>query len=282
MWVNYHMHSHFCDGKGALTEYAAAAQEMGMPAVGFSSHAPVPFDCVWCMKSERLTDYLNEIEALKKSSTGIEIYKGLEVDFIPGVISPADFASRLDYTIGSIHFVDAFANGRPWEIDGLHTLFLDGLDKIFHGDVRAAIRRYFELTRQMLVSGRPNVLGHLDKIKIQNIGNKFYDESDLWYLDEIERTLDVIVETEVIVEVNTRGLYQKKSPTPYPSPWILEKMHARRIPITLSSDAHHPADIANRFDQTASLLADIGYKELTILTGGRWRTIPFNSLGINA
>lgn len=282
MWVNFHMHSHYCDGKAAPADYVTAALALGMPSLGFSSHAPVPFDCAWCMKGERLDDYLAEVEDLKRTVKDIELYKGLEVDFIPGTISPADFAPRLDYTVGSVHFIDAFADGRPWEIDGLHTLFLDGLDRIFYGDIRAVIRRYYTLTRQMIANASPDVLGHLDKIKIQNIGGKFYSESDSWYIDEIDRTIDVIAGNGTIVEVNTRGLYQKKSHTPYPSPWILERMHARRIPITLSSDAHHPSDITNCFDETASVLLDIGYKYLNILLGGRWQAIPFNSHGISA
>jgi histidinol-phosphatase (PHP family) len=276
------MHSQYCDGKGTLPEYVAAARALGMPAIGFSSHAPVPFDCVWCMKAGRLEDYLNEVEILKQSTKGIELYKGLEVDFIPEVISPRDFAPRLDYTVGSVHFVDAFADGRPWEIDGLHTLFMEGLDKIFRGDIRSVIKRYYALTRQMVQTAVPDVIGHLDKIKIQNIGDKFYSESDPWYAEEIDRTIDVISESGAIVEVNTRGLYQKKSSTPYPSPWILERLLAKRIPITLSSDAHHPSDITNRFDETASLLLDIGFKHLSTLLKGKWQPVSYHSHGINA
>jgi histidinol-phosphatase (PHP family) len=275
------MHSHYCDGKGLLPEYVAAARAQGMPAIGFSSHAPVPFDCVWCMKPARLDDYLNEVKALQHSTKGIELYRGLEVDFIPNVISPSDFAPLLDYTVGSVHFIDAFADGRPWEIDGLHTLFLEGLEKIFKGNVRAVIQRYFALTREMVQTAAPNIVGHLDKIKIQNPGNKFYAEDESWYVGEIDRTIDAIAESGAIVEVNTRGLYQKKSTTPYPSPWILERLLAKRVPITLSSDAHHPDDITNRFDEAASLLSDIGYKHLTILLKGKWQPISFDAHGIS-
>lgn len=282
MWANFHMHSHYCDGKGALTEYVKAALELGMPAAGFSSHAPVPFDCLWCMKAERLDDYLREADHLKQVNEGIELYKGLEVDYIPGVISPRDFSSRLDYTIGSVHFIDAFPDGTPWEIDGLHTLFMDGLKQIFNGNIRAVIARYFTLTREMVQTAAPDVIGHLDKIKIQNINHQFYSEDESWYVTEIERTIDAIAEARTIVEVNTRGLYQKKSATPYPSPWILERLYDRRVPITLSSDAHHPSDITNRFAETSSLLSDIGFKHLSILMNNKWQSVPFNSHGISA
>lgn len=282
MWTNFHMHSHYCDGKGTLPDYIAAAISEGMPAIGFSSHAPLPFDCLWCMKSEQLPDYLVEINLLKRTTSGIDLYTGLEVDFIPGVVSPRDYADQLDYTVGSIHFIDAFEDGRPWEIDGLHTLFLEGLEKIFRGDIRAVIRRYFELTREMVVNGTPDVVGHLDKIKIQNPANKLYSEDEAWYREEIENTLNVIANRGTIVEVNTRGLYQKKSTTAYPSPWILERLLAKRIPITLSSDAHHPSDITNQFDATASLLHDIGFRHISVLLNNQWQSKAFDSHGISA
>ena len=131
MWSNFHMHCNYCDGKAEMIEYVQQAKSMGMLSIGFSSHAPVSFPCLWCMKAEKFDSYLQSIETLKDSVSGIEIYKGLEVDFIPGIVSVENFRKDLDYTIGSIHFVDRYPDGRPWEIDGMHTLFLDGLEKIF-------------------------------------------------------------------------------------------------------------------------------------------------------
>src|SRR4051812_37908640 len=99
MWTNYHSHSKYCDGKGELADYIQAARKAKVTSMGFSSHAPVPFDCKWCMKKENLQLYLSEINDLKKSTTDIEIYKSLEIDFVPGIISPYQFKDELDYTI---------------------------------------------------------------------------------------------------------------------------------------------------------------------------------------
>jgi histidinol-phosphatase (PHP family) len=55
---------------------------------------------------------------------------------------------------------------------------------------------------------------------------------------------------------------------------------ARNIRITLSSDAHHPDDLVNEFKTTASLLNEIGFKNLSILMGGKWKQMPFNQHGI--
>jgi histidinol-phosphatase (PHP family) len=281
MWTNFHMHSNFCDGKGDMVDYVEKAVAENMRSIGFSSHAPVPFDCAWCMKNGRLVDYGARIDELRQAGYPLDIYKGLEIDFIPNVISPADFSHQLDYTIGSIHFIDAFGDGRPWEIDGLHTLFLDGLREIFGNNIKEVISRYYELTREMITKSAPTIVGHLDKIKIQNIQEKFYRETDAWYVQEIDKTLDVIADSGTIVEVNTRGLYQGKSSTTYPSPWILERLLNKDVRVAINSDTHHPSDIINRFPETARQLKEIGFKSIVALVDNQWRPFSFSSHGIS-
>lgn len=281
MWANFHTHSDFCDGKGALSDYIQSASDRGLISLGFSSHAPLPFPCTWCMKTEDLTRYLESIQSLARTARGIDIYRGLEVDYIPGIISPNHFSTSLEYTIGSVHFVEKFPNGTGWEIDGPHTVFLEGYEKIFNNKIKDVIVRYFELIREMILSSAPTIVGHMDKIKIQNIGEKFFRESDSWYRQEIIRTLDVIRESGAIVEVNTRGIYQKKSATTYPSPWILEHILEKNIPITLSTDAHHPDDLINQFPETARLLSTIGFKTLKVLHAGTWRNFSFDDNGLH-
>ena len=87
MWANFHTHSHYCDGVGKFEEYLQAAKG-NIISVGFTSHAPVPFDCKWCMKEKRLDNYVSELEDLKQSNRfpEIQIYRGLEADFVPGIL----------------------------------------------------------------------------------------------------------------------------------------------------------------------------------------------------
>jgi histidinol-phosphatase (PHP family) len=276
MWSNFHTHTKYCDGKGAFNDYLQA----GSKSIGFSSHAPLPFNTPWAMPEDQLQRYLDEINHLKKEhEKTIELYAGLEVDYIPGLLAPTNF-NQLDYTIGSIHFVDAFPDGRHWEIDGLHSLFLEGLHALFNNNPRQAWGRYFELTREMIRQAPPTILGHLDKMKIQNLNSTFFDEQDLWYREEIKQTLDSLKGTDIIVEVNTRGLYQKKSATTYPSPWILAQIKAAGIPITLSSDAHHPGQLFGQFSETAGLLKSIGFKKIKILLHGKWSEVDFDKNGL--
>jgi histidinol-phosphatase (PHP family) len=277
MWTNYHTHTNYCDGKGSFEEFLNKNE---VKSIGFSSHAPLPFSSPWAMKRELLPIYLKELQDLRNKETSTEIYSGLEVDYIPNKISPSDF-DQLDFTIGSIHFVDALPDGSPWEVDGNHALFLKGLETIFSSKPKEVWRRYFELTRKMLAESPPTILGHMDKMKIQNIDNKFFKEEDSWYQDEIKQTIKSIKNSGVIVEVNTRGIYQKKSTTTYPSPWILELLLSSNIPITLNSDAHHPSQLISEFESTALLLHQLGFKKLNILTKGKWKEVNFNQNGIN-
>ena len=294
MWTNYHCHTNYCDGKKSPAEVVTEAVKKNMLAIGLSSHAPLPFERFWCMKHDQLDSYLADIDQLKKTAKNIEVYAGLEVDYIPETISPNHFIAKLDYTVGSVHFVDAFHGsnsefdegnrpyaGQRWEIDGTSSLFFDGLQHIFGGDIKAAISRYFELTREMVNTSPPDILGHMDKIKMHNRDNKYFRESDAWYREEVLQTLDSVRKAQMIIEVNTRGIYQKKTDTTYPSPWVLKEILDRGIPVTLSSDAHHPDDLVNHFPEAAAELMKIGFKKIRILLNGRWTDVAFNENGID-
>ncbi len=277
MWTNYHCHTDFCDGKKPVADVVAQAKAKGMIAIGVSSHAPLPFPNKWSMRTEMFDNYLAEIKKEKQQNEGIQIYAGLEVDFIPGKISPFVFKDKLDYTVGSVHFVN-----ETWEIDNTYDVFMKGLTGMFGGSIRQAIARYYELTREMINTTPPTIVGHMDKVKMHNRGDRFFMEDEPWYREQVDLTLDAIARAGCIVEVNTRGIYQNKTDTTYPSPWILAEILRKNIPITLSSDAHHPDDLINQFPETARQLIDIGFKKIRILLNGRWTDVSFGEHGITS
>jgi histidinol-phosphatase (PHP family) len=279
MVSNFHTHTAHCDGTGSCIDYVLYAKEQGLVSLGFSSHAPLPFPCRWSLPENHLADYLDEITHLQINHE-IELYKGLEVDYIPHVTGPKKFKHLLDYTIGSVHFVDYLPDGTPWEIDGPHAVFSMGLDQIFNNNMRDVIHRYFQITREMVESDCPDIIGHLDKIKIQNHHSPYFSETESWYWSEVKATLDHISRHGSIVEVNTRGLYQGKTVEPYPGLKALTYMHQKGIPITLNSDAHHPNQLAKGFFATVKELYRIGFRELHILQRGTWRPIPLTLYGV--
>lgn len=284
MWANYHQHSFFCDGKGDLESHVKEAIRQKVKILGFSSHMPVPFPSAWNMPLTRLAEYVREITRLQTAyASDIEIYKSLELDYVPNCVDQQiDYVSKaqLDYFLCSIHYVDNFSDGTPWEIDTLQQTFERGVREIFGNDVQKAVVRYYELMRQMLEESTPHILGHLDKIKIWSENGKRFDTMATWYREEVMQTLEVARAKKVIIEVNTRGWYKKLTNEPYPAKWILNEICAMNLPIMLNSDAHTPDEVIKFFPQTARLLKEIGFHRLTIFRNGCFMEVDFDENGM--
>jgi histidinol-phosphatase (PHP family) len=283
-WTNYHSHTHFCDGIMGPEAYAAEAFAQGLWAYGFSSHAPLPYPASWGMRPDLLPTYLAQIARLQADYRGkLQLYAGLEVDYVPGKLGPMHpsiLGLGLDYLIGSVHFVDTLADGTGWEIDGAHPVFLRGVREIFGGNVRRAVSRYYELTRQMVQQEPPAVVGHLDKIKIQNEEGRLFSETEPWYREEVMATLQAIARAGLVLEVNTRGIYKQKTPELYPSQWVLAQVRNLQIPLTLNSDAHHPREITEQFSYAAAILRGVGFTHLHSLYENRWQPFRFTEQGL--
>ena len=275
-YSNYHSHSNYCDGKGSLQDYVTEALSLGMKSYGFSSHCPIPYQSEWSMKEEDLSKYMSEILFLKeKYKDSIELYVGLELDYFPedkvylGNIQSA----KLDFSIGSIHFIDFIDEFTPWEIDGSNQKFEKGFQEIFNGNIQNVVKRYFELTRLMVRDLNPTIVGHIDKLKIQNHYYNYFLEQDRYYQEEVFETIDFISQTSSFIEVNTRGLYKNKTKEAYPSAWILKRILEKKIPIVLNSDSHATREIVAKFDETTELLKTLGFKERMELRKGVWKTV---------
>lgn len=282
-WTNYHSHTNFCDGSDAPESYIVSALEHKMFAYGFSGHAPLPFDTNWTMKKDKVQSYLSEIKRLKDLyNQKIEIYCGLEVDYIPGITSINKLARELnlDYTIGSVHYVDKFKDGRHWTIDSSEKEFNNGLKAIFDGNIKLAVKKYYKLLRDMIKKDCPDIIGHFDKIKLPLIKNYAFDESESWYKKEIADTLEIIAETNAIVEINTRGLYKHGIKNVYPGKWIIKSMAELGIPLVLNSDAHKPSEVIAGFEPVAKMLHFAGYETLFSLVHGEWQEFEFGLTGL--
>lgn len=279
-WTNYHSHSHYCDGVLTPEEQVKGALEQGVKAFGFSSHCPVPFDNAWSMKQVRLEEYLAETKNLKEKYAGrIELYQGLEIDYVPSLCTVGDFADRLDYTIGSVHYVDLDWEGKPWEIDGSTEGFLKGLVEVHGGAIRPVLERYYAIIQEMIQNDCPDIVGHLDKIKMHNLHESLFSEKENWYLEAVEATLESIAQAGCVVEINTRGLYKRNLDT-YPSDWVMRRMFEKKIPVMINSDSHAPEEITARFSDAAGRLQKAGHRFLRIFTENSWKDVPFDEKGL--
>ncbi len=271
MLFNYHTHSQYCDGVGSLESIIIEAINKNFTSLGFSSHAPFAYPTKWAMKNENLSNYLAEIDSLKlKYNNKINIYKGLEIDFIPNVINTNNFSKyNLDYTIGSVHYINKY-NGIYWGIDDTKEIFEEGLKNVFNNNIKEVVKEYYNLVKEMVLTSPPDIIGHFDIIKKNNKGNVFFNEYDKWYKDEVLSAIGIIKKSNCIVEINTRGILTKRVESLYPDIWILKELSKNNIPLTISSDSHKKEQLNGYFIETLKILNDIGIKELFFIDNGKW------------
>ena len=70
------------------------------------------------------------------------------------------------------------------------------------------------------------------------------------------------------MEINTNGL-NKPAKEIYPSFPIVQLLFDNNIPITLSSDAHHPEEVGRDLDKARDLAVRAGYKKIPVFTKRR-------------
>ena len=275
IYVNYHSHSTYCDGKGSLEDYVTEALKQNLTALGFSGHAPLPFPNDWTMKDSDLKAYLTEAARLKeKYKERIELYTGLEIDYINGLMAPADpfYASLdLDFVIGSVHVLKDISTGEYPGIDYTDKDMKQLLAGSFNGDSQRLVRTYYSRVRSMIQKGGFTFLGHMDVVKKTNIGSKYFNEHELWYYDEVLHTLEEIQSAGIMMEVNTGNSRWQGIESLFPSPWILKLCREKEIPIVLNSDAHLPGRLTVHFGRALEILKEAGYREIMVLKEGKWK-----------
>lgn len=265
--TNFHTHTRFSDGSEEPGKYLEEAVKQNFTLLGFSDHAPVPFKNTFAIKSSGLDDYFKAISSLK-NTTSVQVLTGLEFDFIPGITVPAaDFRTiyHPDYLIGSVHLVKNPDNGQLWFIDGPDiSIYDEGLKSIFGNDTKKAVTAYYRQLQEMISTEKPDIIGHMDKIKMYN-RDRFFKEDEKWYIDLMEETLQLAKYNNCIIEINTRGLYKKRSASLFPGEPVIKRIAELDIPVIISSDAHKPHEISLFFEEAKQILKQSGIKK--VVTG---------------
>jgi len=309
MVFNLHTHTRWSDGSSEPERYIEEALKQGFSVLGFSDHSPVPFENSFALKEKNLPVYCRSIRELKKqyatsssaektnksvsppgqspglgSQPGvagnlpgaIEILLGIEIDFIPGITLAFEELQRkfnFDYTIGSVHLVREQNLEGLWFIDGPDiSIYDEGIQRMFGGNGQKAVTAYYRQLQEMVSLHKPDIVGHLDKVKMYN-RERYFSETDRWYINLIDETLELIAASGAVVEVNTRGLYKKRSDSLFPGPDVLKKILKRNIPVTVSSDAHKPEELSFLFDEAVFTLKNLGFKCQYVLSLGEWKEV---------
>lgn len=273
--TSLHTHTRYCDGKYSAEDMVLAAIGNNMHSVGISTHGPTPFESDWNIKKSEVEKYIKEIQLLKeKYKTSIEIYLGMELDYIPGIGFDNQVKSlieRLDYYIGSLHYLGTFRNGIMWTVDYNIEELLRGINESFGGNKRLAVETYYNLIAEMAYLYEPPIIGHLDLFKKNNKNNIIFDERENWYIDAVDKCLNTIKKTSSIIEINTGGIARGYTAEQYPSDFIIKMIKEKEIPIIINSDAHTTDAIACKYDDMYKLVYNIGIKKSVFLTDAGWK-----------
>ena len=219
-----------------ILAYCEVARERGIRQMGITEH-------------DRYLDDI-DLDAFKEArdkSQDVGLRLGIEIDFMPGKEERMDHdASALpyDYVIGSVHRVDGEEVDRQSDMRIYEQYETYDLYDAYYANVREAA-----------LSGRFDVLGHPDLIKIF----RQFPERDITPM--LEETADAVAESGIVVDVNAAGL-RKPIGEVYPSRQLLALFHERGVPIVLSSDAHAPEEVAAGYEKSVKLVQDVGYREV--------------------
>ena len=75
-----HVHTTYCDGQNSPEEMVISAIDKGLECIGFSGHSYTFFDTRYCIKKEKIADYISEINALK------EKYKDKQMQLVKALV----------------------------------------------------------------------------------------------------------------------------------------------------------------------------------------------------
>ena len=250
--IDYHLHV-IAHGERPMSvenilEYCGVAHERGIRQMGITEH----------------DRYLDDIDLAvfqeaREMSQDVGLRLGIEIDFVPGAEERMDHdASALpyDYVIGSVHRVD------EGEVDRASDQSI--YEKYETYDLYEA---YYSNVRKAALSGRFEVLGHPDLIKIF----RSFPDRDITPI--LEETADAVAESGVVVDVNAAGL-RKPVGEIYPARDFLGMFHRRGVPIILSSDAHAPDQVAMGYDKSLKLVHDVGYREVVTFKDRERGSLP--------
>ncbi len=240
-----------------IGRYSARARARGVLEIAVTEHVhrfaaardwhPNPW---W--REEATEDVDVYCAALERArAEGLPVLIGVEMDWLPdrtdeiaGFLDGRPF----DIVLGSVHWLSDRAVDHP------DYLAWDALD------AEEIWERYLDELVAAARSGLFDVLAHIDLPKV--FGHTQPDSARARWPEVIGQ----IAAAGVAVECSTAGL-RKPVGQLYPDPDLLGLCAAAGIPVTLSSDAHRPEDVAADYPTAVAALGGAGYAHLTRFAG---------------
>jgi histidinol-phosphatase (PHP family) len=264
-----HIHTPYSrHATGTMEETVLSAIDKGLTEIGFSDHFPYPDGFVEPVPNCAIPDartfemYIYEADRLREKYSGrIDIRLGTEIDFLPEYFSDIQEhlgRYRLDYVIGSIHFVDGIA------IDYRENVLASQIDRL--GGPEGLWDKYWTALHRFLSWNLFQIVGHLDLPRKFSITKNNKDFSD-----SIHGILDRIRDQGLVLDVNTGGIDRASDHGLYPSKQILRWAVEKNMEFSFGSDAHRSADVGRYFPETAEFLVSLGCKYAVSFHRGKKR-----------
>ncbi len=264
--------SEFCDhASSPLREMLEAAVRAGYHTFGVTEHAPrveerflYPQEVAMGWDVPRLLAnferYAQTLPALAEEyADRLTVLRGFEVEVVPAdsyVPLMQSYRQRyqMEYCVGSVHYVDEVS------IDGSLEEFQQAMEAC--GGLEALAIRYYHAVAEMVEALRPEVVAHLDLVKLH--GHRFGALDTPAIRHAAKEALEVIRETGSILEVNTAG-YRKGLGEPYPAPWLVQTAAQMGVGFCFGDDSHHVQQVGFGIEQAREYLLGLGVRAVTVL-----------------
>lgn len=263
-------------------------------------------DYLFCMRASEVDVFLDEIEG-----QGVPV--GFEVDHIDGLEDETraivgDLLDRarargipIGGLTGSVHFIlgrvpdldvavvlpgadgSVGHEGPPITKVGVPHILCDYLESVMqahladHG-AEDTVREYFASVRRLVHTGLYDVIGHIELIRKWDRqgptgrSTLFGDVEDV-YAAELDQTLRLAAEADIIVEYNTSGR-DIVIGRPYLSDDAVRACVRYGTPIALSSDTHLPKHAARYFGDAVERLRSLGVRQVHAVRDRQRIVIP--------
>lgn len=255
-----HVHTQFCDGRNTAEEMVQSALQYGFVSLGFSSHAPQPFDERYAVAHE--APYRQEVLRLRKKYQGVlPIYLGIERDYF-SFADPKDY----DYFIGSVHYLPNETERCP--VDGAPEMLQKYTETCCGGNGSKTAQTYYAMLAQYVQDMPPSIIGHFDLIRKNNPVLRLFDEDAPAYQRIALEALDAARRTGALLEVNTGGMARGYLPSPYPAMFLLKQWREWGGKVILNSDCHRAPLIAYAFDEAEEYIRAAGFDTAVRLGAG--------------
>ena len=283
---NLHAHTYFDDGSATAEDMVKASIEAGLTSCGICCHSPILTQKNnWCIPIKEVPAFQQEVYAAREKYRGIiDVYCGVELDIMTG---PWADIKGFDYVIGAVHYMplpmgeNEFLYG---EVDLSRTDVEGYIERIYHGDRDAAAEYYFSQYELVANNKDVDIVAHFDLLtkfdeyEITPPELLIFDETSPRYMAAALEAMRILVKHNKIFEINTGAVSRGYRETFYPSATLLKALRRMGGRITLSTDAHHPANAGFGLTAAAQLAADCGFKEVWNLTAAGFKPVSIKKL----